>query len=36
METLLPAAVVADEDIEDIKKRAKLDQDSEGDATMKE
>ena len=36
METLLPAAVTAGEEIEDIKKRAKLDQDTEGDTQMKE
>jgi len=36
METLLPAAVSAGEDIEAVKKRAKLGQDSEGDAVMKD
>jgi hypothetical protein len=36
METLLPESVKAGEDVETIKKRAKLSQDAEGDATMKE
>jgi hypothetical protein len=36
METLLPAAVEAGEDIEAVKKRAKLQQDADGDAAMKD
>ena len=34
METLLPESYKAGEDVEVIKKRAKLDQDAEGDTKM--